>query len=264
MQNATGSMIYFVIATTIILLLLMLFIVSILFIYQKKQNSYQVELASINVEFEKNLLNSQLEIQEEILQNISRELHDNICLTLTLAKLNLVTLTPHNRHENLDRINSSIELLSKSISELSDMSHSMNSQLLEDFGLIKALEIESEKMKKPGLFKTSFIVEGESVFMSSEKELVIFRIIQEAFNNVLKHSAAENVFLQLYYNESHLEAIVKDDGIGFSIEQVKLNGKLKLHSGLTNIKKRAELINGNCTVTSHVNKGTTIHLSIPY
>lgn len=264
MQNSTSGIIFFVIATTIILLLLIIFIISILFAYQKKQNAYQIELTSINTEYEKNLLSSQLEIQEEIIQNISRELHDNICLNLTLAKLNLVTVSQNDWAENMDRINSSVALIGKSISELSDMSHSMNSQFLEEFGLIKTLELETEKLKKPGLLNVTMSLEGSPVFMNSQTELVIFRIIQEAFNNVLKHATAKNILLQMDYNEAHIEVLIQDDGIGFSTEIHNNNGGLKHTSGLVNMKKRASLINGNCKVFSEAGKGTTIHLSIPY
>jgi len=253
-----------VLSITFLILLLAGFILSILFRYRKKQIAYLKELESIKSEYEKTILNSQLEIQEQTFQNISREIHDHICLNLTLAKLNLVTLKPDDWQQNIDRINSSIDILSTSIYELSDLSHSMNPEFLENFGLIKTLEMETEKLKKPGLFNASFLLTGNSVFMDSHKELVIFRIIQEAFNNILKHASAKNVILRLYYNENHMEAIVQDDGTGFSFDQLNDNGNLKHQSGLVNMKKRTKLINGSCKINSEPGKGTSIHLSIPY
>lgn len=264
MSETNNDLTQIALATTFLILLLAGFILTILFLYRKKQIVYLKELESIKSEYEKTILNTQLEIQEQTFQNISREIHDNICLNLTLAKLNLVTLTTGDRQQSLERINSSIDLLSKSIYELSDISHSMNPAFIESFGLIKTLEMETEKLKKPGLFNTSFILEGNPVFMNSQKELVIFRIVQEAFNNILKHSLAKNVLLKLFYTENHIEAIVQDDGIGFSSDQPNDNQKSKHQSGLVNIKKRTKLINGSCRITSVINKGTTIFLSIPY
>jgi signal transduction histidine kinase len=240
------------------------FILAILFLYRRKQIAYLKELESIRSDYEKAMLNTQLEIQEQTFQHISREIHDHICLNLTLAKLNLVTLKPTDWQQNIDRIDSSIDLLSKSIHELSDISHSMNPGLIESFGLIKTLEIEIEKLRKPGLFNIAFELEGNSVFMNSQKELFIFRIIQEAFNNVIKHADAKNVLLRLYYNANYMETIIQDDGIGFSSDLLNGDGNMKHQSGLVNIKKRAKLINGNCKITSQVRKGTTIYLSIPY
>jgi signal transduction histidine kinase len=208
------------------------FIVTIIYFYRKRQIIYQKDLEKIKSEFEKNILSAQLEIQEQTFQNISREIHDHVCLNLTLAKLNLVTLDLEKKQQVIDRINSSTEILSNSIRELSDISHSMNSELIESFGLIKTLEMEIEKMKRPGLLNISYQVTGNPLFMDSQKELVIFRIIQEAFNNILKHAKARNVLLQLHYNEKHIEVTIQDDGAGFIPKQLNENEAPKPKSGL--------------------------------
>ncbi len=257
-------MTYTILATTFILLLLAGLILSLLVLYQKKQISFLKEIESIRSEAEKSLLNTQLEIQEQTLLNISREIHDHISLNLTLAKLNLLTPNQSEWNQNIDRVNSSIDLLSKTIHDLSDISHSMLPGFIEDFGLIKTLEIEVEKIKKPGKLNAVLVLEGNSVFMNSQTELMIFRIVQEAFNNVLKHAGAKNVLLRLYYSESRMEVIIQDDGIGFCTEQnIQKENKVR-HSGLLNMRKRTKLINGNCDIISEVGIGTRIHLFIPY
>ena len=140
----------------------------------------------------------------------------------------------------------------------------MNPELIESYGLIKALEMEIEKMERPGLLNINYRVTGNPVFLNLQKELVIFRIIQEAFNNILKHAKARRVLLELYYNEGHITVTIKDDGIGFLSKQLNENGTSKPKSGLLNMKKRAHLIDGNCEISSEINIGTTILLSIPY
>lgn len=253
-----------VLGTTFLILLLAGFILTILFLYRKKQIVYQKEMEALKSDYEKNMLSTQLEIQEQTFQNISREIHDHICLNLTLAKLNLVTIEPGNKHQLNELINSSIKILGDSIGELSDISHSMNPELIENFGLIKTLEMEIEKMERPGFIKIDYQVTGNPVFMNSQKELVVFRIIQEAFNNILKHAKAKNVFLQLYYTETQIEITIRDDGTGFITETLNENGNCKAKSGLLNMKKRAKLIEGNFEITSTPGSGTIIHLSIPY
>ena len=264
MQKIPNDIAFFLIVVTCLILVLTAFIVTILYFYRKKQINYQKELENLKSDYEKNLLSTQLEIQEQTFQNISLEIHDHICLNLTLAKLNLVTLDPANKQQLSDRINSSAEILSKSIHELSDISHSLNSELIESYGLIKVLEMEIEKMERPGLLNINYRVTGNPVFLNSQKELVIFRIIQEAFNNILKHAKARSVLLELYYIESHIKVTIKDDGIGFLSERINENGTSKPKSGLLNMKKRANLINGSCEIISEINIGTTINLSIPY
>lgn len=264
MQANSSGIVFFIIATTIILLLLTLFIVSILFIYQKKQTAYLKQIEDVQSDFRKTLLSAQLEIQEQTFQSISREIHDNICLNLTLAKLNLVTLDLLDKKQTIDRINSTVEILGISIHELSNISHGMNPEFIESCGLIKALEMEVEKLKKPGLFNIYFNLTGNPVFMDSQKELVIFRIIQEGFNNILKHAKAKNVYLQLCYNKNNMEAIVQDDGLGFRFPICNENDSTKQQSGIKNMRKRAQLINGNCEIQSKPLKGTEIKLSVPY
>lgn len=264
MQKNSNDIAFFLIVVTCLILALTAFIVTILYFYRKKQIAFQKELESLKLDYEKNLLSTQLEIQEQTFQNISREIHDHICLNLTLAKLNLVTLDPANKQQLSERINSSTEILSRSIHELSDISHSMNPELIESYGLIKVLEMEIEKMERPGLLNINYSVTGNPVFLNSQKELVIFRIIQEAFNNILKHAKAKMILLELFYNEGHIKVTIKDDGIGFLPRLLNENGTSKPKSGLLNMKKRANLIDGNCDIVSEINNGTTILLSIPY
>ena len=264
MQGDSVGIGFFVIAATIILLLLAFFIVSMMFVYQKKKIAYEKEMETLKSEFEKTLLSTQLEIQEQTFQNISREIHDHICLNLTLAKLNLVTIDPADRQQLSERINSSTEILSRSIHELSDISHSLNPEIIESNGLIAALELEIGKMKKLNLFEITLNISGNSVYMDSLKELFIFRIIQEAFNNILKHAKAKNVLLNLCYSQDHMEALVQDDGQGFLVTVYSENGVAIHHSGIKNMRKRAQLIKGNCEILSEPEKGTKIKLSVPY
>ena len=264
MSGTTNGLTQIVLGTTFLILVLAGFILTILFLYRKKQIAYLKELETVRLETEKTLLNTQLEIQEQTFQNISREIHDHICLNLTLAKLNLVTVEVENKNQLAQRINSSIEILSKSICELSDISHSMNPELIESFGLIKTLEMEIEKMERPGILNINYKVTGNPVFMNSQKELIIFRIIQEAFNNILKHADAKKVIIHLYYNENQIQVTVQDDGTGFIPETSIENGHFKAKSGLINMKKRAKLIEGICEIISEPGHGTIIHLSIPY
>ena len=262
MSGTTNGLTQVVLGTTFLILMLAGFILTILFLYRKKQIAYLKELETVRSETERTMLNTQLEIQEQTFQNISREIHDHICLNLTLAKLNLVTVEVGNKNQLAARINSSIEILSKSISELSDISHSMNPELIESFGLIKTLEMEIEKMERPGLINIHYRVTGNPVFMNSQKELVIFRIIQEAFNNIIKHSNATEVKLNFNYNQEHLDVLIDDNGNGFSPSEI--NYKENVHAGLINMKNRAKAFGGTLDLISSPNSGTQISITPPY
>ena len=264
MQKTDNDVVLFLLITSLLIVIMASFIVTVLYFYRKRQIIYQRDLEKIKSEFEKNILGAQLEIQEQTLQNISREIHDHICLNLTLAKLNLITLNHEDRRQTSDLVNSSIGILGQSIQELSDLAHGMDTELLESHGLIAALKLEVEKIQRLKLFDLNMKIRGNPIFIDCQKELVVFRIIQESFNNVLKHAGAKNVSLHLFYDRNHMEAFIQDDGVGFSKEKQCNNGNAKHQSGLTNMQKRARLINGNCNITSEIGKGTSVHLSIPF
>ena len=98
--------------------------------------------------------------------------------------------------------------------------------------------------------------------MNCQKELVLFRIIQEAFNNIIKHSNATEVNLNFKYNSEHLDAIIEDNGNGFS--PLEINYKEKMHAGLINMKNRARAFGGTLDLVSSPNAGTKISITAPY
>src|SRR4029079_17393553 len=130
MQNTHYNLILFILASAFLILLMAGFIVTILFLYKKKQLAYYKTIEELKLDYEKSLLRTQLEIQEQTLQHISREIHDNINLSLTLAKLNLNTFDWGHPDKSKNKIDSSLLQISKAIVDLSDLSKGMNSELI--------------------------------------------------------------------------------------------------------------------------------------
>jgi signal transduction histidine kinase len=238
------------------------FILTVLFLYRKRQMAYLKDFERIKSDYEKNLLKTQLEIQEQTFQTISRDIHDNINLSLTLAKLNLNTLNFTAPEKSSEKVNDTIELVSRAIDDLTNISRAMNSDIIGDHGLIAALSQEFEKLKKLNWFDIRFEVTGDPVFMDAQKELFIFRIIQEAFHNILKHSRAKTVQLRLHYNDTYVEMTVADDGVGFAKNDDR--SAVQTKAGLRNMQKRAELLGGTCEIESIQGKGTSIKTTIPF
>jgi len=259
MQKTTNDIALVMVIITILLLMLVGFIVTLIFLYRKRQNSYFQNIATLKHDHEKNLLKSQVEVQEQTLQNISREIHDNISLSLTLAKLQLNTLNLEEKSKSVQLINSSVDLISKSLNDLSDLSKSMNADIITHQGLINALKDEVSKISKAGVVRLTTVVRGNPVFMDAQKELIIFRIIQEAFNNIIKHAQANNATLDLYYDTDHMEVSIEDDGKGFDSTLTNLKG-----AGITNMRTRAKVFNGDVYIQSNLGYGTRILISIPF
>ena len=264
MQDSYKQIITLFIISTFIIFLFVTFIFTIMFLFKKKQERLKRDLLLMELAHEKNILSTQLEIQEQTFRNISQEIHDNISLSLTLAKLQLNTYHMHDSKPVGALIESSVDLISKALTDLNDISKSMDSDLIETHGLIHAIEFEMQLLQKTGLHKIEFIVIGDPFFMEASKELVIFRIIQESCNNILKHSEAKTIFINLNYQGDKLEIVIRDDGKGFNMDELKNRDTKKPFSGLKNIRNRSALIEANAKIESQVGKGTTITLLIPY
>jgi len=264
MQTGKTEIIIFLFVVTAIILLLISLIVTLLYIYQKKQLGYQEKLNSLRLDYEKNLLSAQVEMQENTFQNISREIHDNINLSLTLAKLSLNTMDLRNIVTAKMQINSSLEQITKAINDLSDISKSLNSDLISNQGLIKALEKEVNKINQFHLFDLDFKISGNPIFMESQKELILFRIVQEGFNNIIKHAQATVVELKLHYDTEQLEVSLADNGRGYCDEMLNQSADKGSKAGLNNIRKRAAIFNGKAVIDSQLGIGTTVFVTIPY
>ena len=248
-----------ILIATFLILCMSAFIIVTVFIQRKKQITYLENLFNIQAIYEKNLLNTQLEIQEQTFQHISREIHDNINLSLTLAKLHLNTFDWNDIEKSEMKLESSVNLLGSSISQLSDISKSLNSDIIIQHGLLKALAEELDRIRKVELFKIEFVVKGNTIFMDSNKELIIFRIIQEAFNNIIKHAKATLVELNLDYTQEQLQIHIVDNGRGFNIERNKNRG----NAGLKNMETRVKILNGEMQVFSSAESGTNLIFTIP-
>jgi two-component system NarL family sensor kinase len=262
MPGEKHNIIIFIIVTTLFILILIALIVFILFLYQRRRISYQKGLEVLKSDFEKNLLTTQLEIQEQTFQSISREIHDNIGLSLTLAKLNLNTIDWNSPAHSHEKVNGSINFISRAIEDLSYISKALHTGFIEENGLLKALELEINKIEKLGIYNIRYDVTGSPVYMKTQKELVIFRIIQEVLNNCIKHAEATDISLQLNYQSNEVEIELSDNGVGFSRRPA--NGQSGKGTGLMNIVKRAAYIDGSCQINSFPGKGTTVLMKIPY
>lgn len=262
MQSEKINITIFITITTILILLLGVLIILVVYLYQQKQLLYQQSFTELRLKHEKKLAVTQLEVQENMFRHISQEIHDNIGLTLSLAKLQLNTLNFEEKDKTIQQINASVELLSESIVHLKDISRSLNADIINSYGLIKALENEVNRIRDTGFLAISFNIEGEPIYMDSQKELIIFRIIQESFNNILKHSKANHTLLSLKYTNDELHINIQDDGQGFEVlpmEQFSGKGK----AGIKNMEARSRMIRAKMNIISHPGQGTTLQFIIP-
>ena len=142
------GVIIFIIGSISLILVMTVFVALIIYKYQERQNNYYKAIETLRINYQNSLLQSQIEIQEQTFQNISREIHDNIGQKLTLAKLLLNTLNLPSENKIKSNVTDSVNIISESIAELRDISRSMSSAAILGNGLIKALDMEITQLKK--------------------------------------------------------------------------------------------------------------------
>ena len=219
-----------------------------------------IEKQELQSQFQKTILQTQLEIQEQTLKTISQEIHDNIGQVLSLAKLNLNTMDISKTDELQDKILNSKNLVSKAIQDLRDLSRSLNTDNIAAMGLMRAIEYELELIRKSGVHQTQLNIEGTIIRLDAQKELIIFRIVQETINNIIKHANAKNIFIDAVF-KSNLELSIKDDGDGF--DKIEKETNLPSGMGLKNMESRAKMIGAEFSINSLSGNGTQVILQIP-
>jgi hypothetical protein len=228
-------------------------------LYRNRQLKNKQEQEEREAAYRQELLKTQIEIQEQTFENISREIHDNITQVLSFVKLSLGTLGNTLQDERKIKLNENRELISQSINDLRDLSKSMSFEHIIAQGLIKTIEKEVVRFNKIGLFEISFTVSGRKYSLGEQRELVLFRILQETLNNSTKHSGAKHFKINLQYNHDLFNLTLEDDGSGFSPEQLDMDNR---GSGLRNMANRATLIGGNATIESAPGKGCRISVAL--
>lgn len=188
---------------------------------------------------------------------IARDLHDSIGQLLSVVKMNLSNLANYNQDENLAN---TVVLVDKTITEVRHISHNLIPEEL-NFGLFAALEDMADKINSVGSTKVVVQIPDEARLHQFEKsnELSVYRIVQEALSNIVKHAQASTIELTVVSQANAMTISIKDDGKGFDTEQIKNSTGI----GWKNIAARVNMLEGNLQVRSEKLTGTQIEITIP-
>jgi signal transduction histidine kinase len=234
-----------------------------LILNQKSRQAQVQELHLMKERYEQELLKSQLEIQENVFGHLSQEIHDNIGQSLTFVALSLLTVPVDNNSEAHEYIEESRKALQKAITELRDLSRSLHTDRVTEIGLANSIEFELERLKRTNLYETSVNFVDIRNLLDHQTEIILFRIVQEMLNNIVKHAKASRVEASLAHNNDIIVLEIKDNGIGFDMEALFAEQENHKGLGLRNIRKRATLIGGTFNINSVKNSGTAIKITIP-
>ncbi len=238
------------------------FITYFIFFYRKKQIQNEQEQKRLQLKYNQALLESQIEIQQQLLQQVSGEIHDNLGQVAALIKLNLVTFPKDIPQEAASKLEQTRELMKKLITDLKALSISLNTDYLEDEGLFKILEVECERLNRSGSIKAIFAASGSQPLLDIGKEIFLYRMVQELIGNVLKHAEATELILSVDGNEKELSIEIRDNGKGFGLEEIGKNGN-KTSTGLRSLKKRCFLIGAELNINTKQGNGTQVKIRLP-
>ncbi len=249
-----------IILVTVLLFVVATGIIVFVLIYQKKQLQYMSERKQLKANYDKEILESRLEIQEQTMKSISQEVHDNIGQVLSVAKLNLNMIdVNHSAPVIQEKINDVSELLRKAIQDLRDLSKSLHSDVIAANGLLKAIENEFNILKKTGAYAITLNIEGNYYHLPEQKELILFRMFQEIINNIIKHAQASAIDISITFQAEQFMLCIHDNGVGFNIDDIDASKGI----GLKNIINRSQLIGAFYSIDSDTAKGTTIKITLP-
>ncbi len=222
--------------------------------YEERLLNYQIKL--------KNLSEHLHDLIEEERRRISSGLHDGIGQSLSLLRINLLKLKEKsNNHSEFGSFEEMVLNLEDTIRELKEITYSLKPRLLEEMGLISAIRNLVNKVSKEAGINGELNAVGDEIRLEERLEVTIFRIVQEAVNNIIKYSKATEYSIQLIYDEASIRLIITDNGIGFDVNSI-LRGQGP-GMGLINMKERVESYSGNFKLDSFINNGTMLVAEIP-
>ena len=206
-----------------------------------------------------NSLKSFIEGEEKERQRLSRELHDGIGQYLISVKMKLESLLYLDEVEVKEKISRLRTDFDEILDEIRRISNNLMPSVLEAFGVVFAIRnLCVETSEQTGL-KISLDFQGDFESLNTTIKTYLFRIAQEALNNIVKHAGASQVEINLERTKDDVLLKIRDDGKGFNLQEIKGG----TGHGMNNMRERVNLLKGEIEIESHENKGTEITIGIP-
>lgn len=242
-QSSNASTVLFL--GTIGMLVLTIGLIVFIIFHQRKVIRYQLRLQKMEQDQQKMLLNASIRLQEEERQRIAADLHDDAGPLLATARLylneNLVNL---DKTTQLQSIYNAKQIIDDTIQLIRNISHSLMPPTLKNFGLESAVNDLFQKISSSGSMNASCRFHDYRERLMPEQELIIFRVIQELVNNILKHSNASFIHLTQNISGQKLFVRLHHDGRGITQQDFEKLNKSASGLGLKNIQSRLKLIQG--------------------
>ena len=219
--------------------------------YERQMTTYQKLLKDSSAQ-----LNEMLENDR---RKISGMLHDSIGQNLLLIRLNIMNYKKnHNNGFDKNEFDGTLELLDSTIKEVKEIARNLRPMNIEELGLSMVLKTMCSKVSKEAGIKARVQIPEIKVELDHELEICIYRIVQEALNNIMRHSKAAKFAVDLSILDGNITLIISDDGIGFKPKQLMDEKYFSEGMGIMNMQERVERLKGTFHIDSDFDSGTTI------
>jgi len=205
--------------------------------------------------------------QEDERKRVAREIHDgpaqslaNLVLRTEIAERLLDTGDLTVVRSELIDLKSQIRI---GLEEIRKIIFNLRPMALDDLGLVPTLRKFVQDFEEKTRIRSVFETSGKEKRLPDAMEAAMFRLVQEAFNNVLKHAQSTFVSLELIFLDDTVRMFIEDNGIGFNREAVAVRSKSHSHFGLIGMNERVDLLQGKIEIDSTVGQGTVIKINVP-
>jgi two-component system, NarL family, sensor histidine kinase DegS len=205
--------------------------------------------------------------QEEERKRIAREIHDgpaqslaNLVLRTEIAERMLEKNDLKLVRDELIDLKMQIRL---GLEEIRKIIFNLRPMALDDLGLVPALRKFVQDFEEKTRIRAIFDTSGREKRLTSAMEAAMYRLVQEAFNNALKHAQPSFISLEMNFVEDELELKIEDNGVGFSVDSLQAKARLYSHFGIIGMRERVELLQGNMDIQSVIGQGTKIIIQVP-
>lgn len=264
MNVSQFEIIYTMAAAVVIMLALSGFVVYLILSSQRRRIRQQHLQQQMKETYEKEVLTTQIESRDQTLRDISQEIHDNMGQLLSVARINLNILEKElHGQSSVKRITDTNQLLADVIKYIRMLSKGLNSDMLTSYGLRESIKFELDRIEQSAMISCRFQTEGDDFMIDSKKEIVLYRMVQEILNNILKHANASEISIIMQYTSNAFHLTIADNGQGFSQSETASRNINDSGSGLKNLQKRAQLVGATLQINSSLGEGTRIFIYLP-
>jgi len=257
MEETVAYLVFIVVISSGVVLFLAFITVDIFMLLRYRQLKMQTEMFEIKSNFTKELSLAREEAAADVMNEIARELHDNILQQLTLTTLQL-NQTGNAYPQAIKAIQPTIDLIRETSTELRELSHMLSGDLYNNLDLENTVLRLKESLERTGIIEANFETNFMLDKLDKSKELFILRILQEMVNNSMKHASATILTFELTPKENFVRFYYHDNGRGFNRHKVSPG------FGLIGIEKRLDLMKATWSIDTQEGNGFNFNAEIPY